>query len=83
MECDGERTARKHLFQSHQPPGLVRQNEGWHRLARPRRIRSGAALGQAPDEVVDGVGVGRYEIPNRLRVGTNLTESEKGATTSD
>ena len=69
MKRDGERTARKHLFQAHQPPSLVRQNERGHRLARPRRIRSSTVLGQAPDEVVDGVGVGRYEIPNRLRIG--------------
>ena len=68
IEHHHDRSTGEKRSQADQAPGFIGQQKGRHRLARPRRIRSSTVLGQAPDEVVDGVGVGRDEIPNRLRI---------------
>ena len=68
----GDRSLLQKRVQADQPAGVVRQNEGRHRIAGPRRVFAAAIFVDSRDQAINGLAVSREVLPAGRGVGLQL-----------
>ncbi len=71
-EHHGERTALQQRRQRDETPGLVRQHERRHRIARARRVLATAVPAQSRHQAIDGLAIGRKDRTAGVGIGAEL-----------